>query len=107
MKRVVLGMLMVVAFGLVLSNCKDKKEAEKKVEEKVMEAEKEHDELASHDIYQCPMKCEKEKTYETKGNCPVCKMALKKQANKESGEATHEEGEEHENEASHDEKEEH
>jgi protein SCO1/2 len=28
--------------------------------------------------YQCPMKCEGEKTYESPGQCPVCKMALEK-----------------------------
>lgn len=27
--------------------------------------------------YQCPMKCEGEKTYEQPGNCPVCNMKLK------------------------------
>lgn len=27
--------------------------------------------------YQCPMKCEKEKTYDKQGNCPVCGMKLK------------------------------
>ena len=26
--------------------------------------------------YQCPMKCEGEKTYEEPGNCPVCNMHL-------------------------------
>lgn len=26
--------------------------------------------------YQCPMKCEKEKTYSKPGNCPVCGMEL-------------------------------
>lgn len=28
--------------------------------------------------YQCPMKCEGEKTYAEPGKCPVCKMDLKK-----------------------------
>jgi protein SCO1/2 len=28
--------------------------------------------------YQCPMKCEGEKTYDSEGKCPVCKMDLKK-----------------------------
>lgn len=28
--------------------------------------------------YQCPMKCEGEKTYKQAGKCPVCKMNLKK-----------------------------
>lgn len=27
--------------------------------------------------YQCPMKCEGEKTYAEKGDCPVCGMHLK------------------------------
>lgn len=26
--------------------------------------------------YQCPMKCEGEKTYDQPGRCPVCKMEL-------------------------------
>jgi uncharacterized paraquat-inducible protein A len=26
--------------------------------------------------YQCPMKCEGEKTYDQYGNCPVCNMKL-------------------------------
>lgn len=28
-------------------------------------------------VYQCPMKCEGEKTYDKPGKCPVCKMDLK------------------------------
>ncbi len=27
-------------------------------------------------VYQCPMKCEGEKTYDKAGNCAVCGMAL-------------------------------
>lgn len=27
--------------------------------------------------YQCPMKCEGEKTYDKPGNCPVCQMPMK------------------------------
>jgi hypothetical protein len=27
--------------------------------------------------YQCPMKCEGEKTYDKPGECPMCKMELK------------------------------
>ncbi len=30
--------------------------------------------------YQCPMKCEGEKTYDKPGQCPVCNMDLKKLA---------------------------
>lgn len=28
-------------------------------------------------VYQCPMKCEADKTYDEPGSCPVCKMDLK------------------------------
>lgn len=31
-------------------------------------------------LYQCPMQCEAEKTYEAAGACPVCKMDLKPMA---------------------------
>lgn len=27
-------------------------------------------------VYQCPMKCEGDKTYSVEGNCPVCKMKI-------------------------------
>ena len=27
--------------------------------------------------YQCPMRCEDEKTYKKEGKCPVCKMDIK------------------------------
>jgi len=33
---------------------------------------------AENNAYQCPMKCEGEKTYDSPGNCPVCNMRLVK-----------------------------
>ena len=36
---------------------------------------KEH---ATASMYQCPMKCEGNKTYNKAGKCPVCGMSLKK-----------------------------
>ena len=39
--------------------------------------EHEHGDMAEAG-YQCPMKCEGDKTYAEAGNCPVCKMELKK-----------------------------
>lgn len=36
-----------------------------------------HSEVVS-DKYYCPMKCEGEKTYDEKGECPVCHMDLVK-----------------------------
>jgi len=36
-----------------------------------------HKEGEAHPLaYECPMDCEKGKTYDTKGKCPVCKMEL-------------------------------
>jgi len=53
------------------------------------DAESEHKEHMQNDstmhsneehaaAYQCPMKCEGDKTYTEAGQCPVCKMNLKK-----------------------------
>ena len=36
--------------------------------------------------YQCPMKCEGDKTYSEEGTCPVCKMKLKELASTEHSE---------------------
>lgn len=33
--------------------------------------------------YQCPMKCEGDKTYAKEGNCPVCNMKIKPVVKKE------------------------
>ena len=41
--------------------------------------------------YQCPMKCEEDKTYGEEGSCPVCKMDLKK-VEVAANDATKEEG---------------
>ena len=30
----------------------------------------------SKTVFQCPMKCERNKTYNAPGNCPVCNMRL-------------------------------
>ncbi|WP_111710042.1 heavy metal-binding domain-containing protein [Lutibacter citreus] len=58
---------------IVLTGCKTdvKKDKEPvKTEEKM--------ETVTMEVYQCPMDCEKGKTYEKPGSCPVCKMDLKK-----------------------------
>ena len=33
--------------------------------------------ISSNTVYQCPMKCEGDKTYKASGCCPVCNMHLK------------------------------
>ncbi|MDC9721909.1 MAG: heavy metal-binding domain-containing protein [Urechidicola sp.] len=70
MKKVMLSIALLVVIGF--TSCKSEKKEEKstiKTEEVVVE------EMASVE-YQCPMKCEDDKTYHEKGKCPVCKMAL-------------------------------
>ena len=32
-------------------------------------------------VYQCPMECEGEKTYDKEGQCPVCEMDLEEKKN--------------------------
>ena len=35
-------------------------------------------------VYECPMKCEKGKFYDTSGKCPICKMSLIKTEHEEN-----------------------
>lgn len=36
------------------------------------------EQMVSEEIYQCPMKCEGDKTYDKPGQCPKCNMDLAK-----------------------------
>jgi len=58
----------LMAFISVSISCKTEKKEEK--QEKV--------ELSQKEVYQCPMDCEKGKTYKVEGKCPVCHMNLRK-----------------------------
>ena len=65
MKKVILSVAAVVIMGTMMVSCKDDS---KKVEVS--------EEVALTE-YQCPMKCEGDKTYTNKDTkCPVCNMAL-------------------------------
>ena len=78
MKKIGLMMLTVFTVALFFTSCKETKKEEVK-EEMIEESHEGHDH--SNDtalvVYQCPMDCEKGKTYEVEGACPVCKMDLK------------------------------
>ena len=80
MKKIVIILAIVFATNTIFTSCKsDKKEVKK---EQVSSDKKE---IADKDVYQCPMKCEDKKTYDKEGNCPVCKMKLrKKEAKKQN-----------------------
>ena len=62
-------LLFVLFIGLSFTSCKNDKSNSK------------NDELA---LYQCPMRCEGEKTFKQAGSCAVCKMDLKPIAKKPS-----------------------
>ena len=80
MKKVFLMVAMVALVAFSVTSCKkDKAEDAKSETEVVDEAKQEAQEvLASNDVlHQCPMDCEKGKSYTEAGKCPVCKMDLK------------------------------
>ncbi|WP_291864389.1 heavy metal-binding domain-containing protein [Maribacter sp.] len=63
----------LILFTTLSISCKDKtKEVDKEETKKEI----------SSSVYQCPMDCEKGKTYSEKGSCPVCKMDLAEVAHK-------------------------
>ncbi len=86
MKKNVFTTMLLVVFLAVIS-CNDAKKEEQKIEEPVVTEtqttaadEPTMAEETALAAYQCPMKCEQEKSYPEKGNCPVCKMELKELA---------------------------
>ena len=89
MKRKILTGVLILSLGLFITSCKEnnKSAAHEKTEhhehEKAVghehgdsDKEMKHSEIAAAE-YQCPMKCEGDKTYHEQGSCPVCKMDLK------------------------------
>ena len=77
MKKVILMLAVVAAFAF--TSCKKDKADELRPEVEAIDTVKEEakEVLASNDIlHQCPMDCEKGKSYTEPGKCPVCEMAL-------------------------------
>ena len=79
MKKSLFVLVAIFSFTVLFTACKGTKKEEVKEEVNV----ENHDnhghskgEMASN-FYQCPMDCEKGKTYEAVGSCPVCEMDLK------------------------------
>ena len=101
MKILVRSFLFLLMMGLVLTSCNNDKKENIENNEAVEHKNHSHSEGAeandhkdhSHSkevevvdhgyemamsAYQCPMKCEGDKTYKEEGACPECKMDLKK-----------------------------
>jgi len=76
-------MLSVLALTALLAvSCQEGKKEHKKDHDQEMHKEHELDEKVA--VYQCPMDCEKGKTYNEPGKCPVCKMELKPLASEQT-----------------------
>lgn len=85
MKKIKITAVLIFSLALMFTSCNEtKKEVETGVIEKIEEVEetdKEEIQEASEEmaiaVYQCPMKCEGDKTFTEEGSCSVCKMDLK------------------------------
>lgn len=86
MKKLILVFAIIFTVSLTLNACKSEKK-EDKTEQKSSD---EKEEIA-HATYQCPMKCEQDKTYEKEGTCPVCKMKLRKISEEDKDGENHDE----------------
>jgi len=79
MKKSLFVFAAIFYFAIFFTACKETKKEELK-EEVNIESHDNHDhskgEMTSN-VYQCPMDCEKGKTYDLAGACPECGMDLK------------------------------
>ena len=80
MKKIIFVFAAIFSSAVLFTACKETKKEEAKEEIKI-ESHEGHDhekeEMATTDVYQCPMDCEKGKVYDKEGSCPTCKMDLK------------------------------
>ena len=67
--------LAIAIFSFSAVNAQTKKQVKKTTTTKKTNAKKP---AAAAVKYQCPMKCEGDKTYAKAGKCPICNMALSK-----------------------------
>ncbi len=80
MKKLILMVAVVALVSFTVTSCKKDKAEDVKSETEVVDTVKEEAQevLASNNVlHQCPMDCEKGKSYTEPGKCPVCKMDLK------------------------------
>ena len=79
MKKINLFISVILLFGIALTSCNDAKKDSNKEESTIEQGDHTHEtaDKVAMAQYQCPMKCEGEKTYDKVGSCPVCKMDLK------------------------------
>jgi len=86
MRKLTIACLFLIGLGFSVASCGESKKENSGDAEKmeIHDETKVNSEADSHDhsdhmataVYQCPMKCEGEKTYSEQGTCPECKMKL-------------------------------
>jgi len=88
-KKILTGMV-ILSMGLFITSCNEKKKVKEDVKTEKHEDGDSDKEMKKPEIaaveYQCPMKCEGDKTYHEPGSCPVCKMDLKEIKKEDSAE---------------------
>jgi len=85
MKKLMITVVLVFGLGMISYSCEKPKKENGDEKQEVVEHDGQNKEVDLHDhsgelamtVYQCPMKCEGDKTYSEKGSCPVCDMNLK------------------------------
>jgi len=113
MKKITIVVALIFSLGIMFTSCNEtKKEIKKEATEQVQGAEKatkevkeevtehNHSEEMAMATYQCPMKCEGDKTYAEAGTCPKCKMDLK-EVKKDTDNTTSNHEEEHDDDHEH------
>ena len=95
MKKIILSVVIIAAIGFTSCTSEKKTEKQEAPKEEVQKEEMNHDKMDQDKMavaaYQCPMKCEGDKTYADKDTkCPVCKMDLKEVKAEMEDEESHE-----------------
>lgn len=85
MKKSILLVAAIFSVAVLFTSCKESKKEEVKTESHEGHGHDVDSKMASADAFQCPMDCEKGKSYDKEGACPVCKMDLKKQSADKDG----------------------
>jgi len=79
MKNQIIALSVILALTFVMTSCGSKTNTQQTVpssnEQMVVDTSGSSKTVAAQ--YQCPMKCEGEKTYDKPGKCPKCNMDLK------------------------------
>ena len=106
MRKIMIAAFLLMGLAVIATSCENSKKKSAVENKEVIEHDGHDHDSEAHEhsdsdavaaVYQCPMKCEGEKTYDEKGSCPVCKMDIK-EIELEKAEAAAEEEEEEEEE---------